>query len=357
MQTTSAQDTEPISTGEPRLLSLAAIRNILGNSHAAAAREQAVRQLLPLLWSRVPWIHYHACCTLTTRIYMPYFSLMEWRSFPCVFHRWLRRGASRSLPATPEAQHQAVGETLRQMLLWVIAWKPQGRGFSSDVSADICEAVGRLGLYEAEEELLALLPLLGSGQYADAEVRMAALLALAALPPARLQRFWHKLSHGGHSEREKLASAIAYMSNPEAVPFLLQALPYQTGEFLNLVARPLLLQLGTIGDVRALPALQAIARDESHPLRPVARKAIQRLMKEAQGLEEVTLVRASEPTTHDPRVLLRPVQNGQEDPRPHQLLHPVNPLRSPEAAADNGNTADASTVFSIEASEHRPEAG
>ncbi|HZP80948.1 MAG TPA: hypothetical protein VFB21_04865 [Chthonomonadaceae bacterium] len=183
------------------------------------------------------------------------------------------------------------------------------------------------------------------------------LLSLAALPPARLQLFWHNLSHGTLTARQTLAPALRYMTNPDAVPFLLQALPYQTGVLLDGVARPLLLQLGTIGDVRALPTLQAIAREESHPLRPVARKAIQRLMKEAQGLEEVTLVRASEPTTHDPRVLLRPVQNGHEDPRPRELLHPVDPLRSPEADADNGNTTASASVQPAELPERRPEAG
>jgi hypothetical protein len=141
------------------------------------------------------------------------------------------------------------------------------------------------------------------------------------------------------------------MTNPEAVPFLLAALPYQTGEFRDLAGRPILLQLGTIGDVRAQPKLLEIARDEGHPLRPVARTALLRLTKQARGMEEVTLVRASGPYTHDPDVLLRPIQDVHDDPRPHELLHPANPLRSPASPTDNGNTAGASAVQSTDLSE------
>ncbi len=325
-------------------LSLAQVRRVLNTSYDAEARHQAVQQVLPLFWSRLPWARYHAACTLTTRIYLPYAAVLEWRSFPCVFLRELRR-RHRGLPPIAPEQRVIVGRTLSAMLRDVVDRVQKGLIISSDISADICEAIGRLGMYEAEGELLLLFRNCGgSSLYSTSEVRVAVKLALATLPPERLERFWEQLSHGPRGERHLLAEAIHYMTNPEAVPFLLQALRFQTGEFQESVALPIVRTLGNIGDLRALPVLQEIAREEGHPLRPAARKAIQRLMKEAQGLEEVTLVRASEPSASTPEALLRPVQDALPDPRPQELLRPRRPEDQTAPESTPGNTASPSAV-------------
>ncbi|HZO88023.1 MAG TPA: hypothetical protein VFB38_06750 [Chthonomonadaceae bacterium] len=305
-------------------LSLMQIARLLNAPIPSEARDRAVRQLLPFLWSRKPWLRYRALCTLTTRIYLPYgLHPLEWRSFPNIFRRKLLALGYRQMPETPEQRRAAVNEALFALLERMVASLGVWVSVSLDVAVDTCEAVGRLGLYEGEAHLLSLLYYCDRGTYdLMGSLRMAIMLALAALPPERLERFWKQLSHGRRDQRELLAAAIHYMSNPEAVPFLMHALPYQTGEFQDQIARPILLKLGSLGDLRALPVLQGIARDEDHPLRPVARKAIQRLMKQAQGHEEVTLVRAAQASTPHADTLLRPARERPETV-PEELLRPA----------------------------------
>ncbi len=153
-------------------------------------------------------------------------------------------------------------------------------------------------------------------------MRSAALLALAALPPDQLTQTWEWLHNGAQRERRMIGDALAYMTLPEAVPYLLQSLPVIAGDpaIQEPVGRPLLLALGRIGDPRALPDLNILARSERHPLQPTARKAIKILMKEAEGHEEVTLVRASGASSIAEDTLLRASSENAANLRPEQLL-------------------------------------
>ncbi|HLK57348.1 MAG TPA: HEAT repeat domain-containing protein [Chthonomonadaceae bacterium] len=299
------------------------IRRILDNSRDTAEREQAATILLQLLWYPLPWIRYKAACMLTTRVYLPYgMHPMEFMSFPSVFLRRLRK-LQRIRPETPELVREKVREILCEWLNdWSRAYRnPSGRQRAViDIGADVCEAIGRLGFYEAERALLDLLHLFG--RIGGNEVRTALLIALAELPPARLSLLWEGLKAGEGWDREILAATMAYMGNADAVPFLLEALNYQTPEHYSTVLRPLLRALGAIGDTRALPALNAIVRDENHPERATARLAIQRLMKQAEGHEEVSLLRASDLSTLNRDVLLRASDGADDRLRSEELLRP-----------------------------------
>jgi len=313
------------------------IRRTLDSSRDAAEMEQAAGQLLPYLWSPVPWRRYRAQCILTSRLFLPYgLHPMEWISFPRAFARALRRLGYRAMPTKPELRREAVAITLRRMLGdWLAIQRVDSsgtrthgdlfRGFGvrpgMDIGADICEAIGRLGIYEAERELLSILNHYG---FQNNAARMAALAALAALPPQRLELLWSGLRQGDDLTRRRLAATLAYMFQPEAVPYLLETLSYQTRLYLEDIGRPLLLALGTIGDLRAFPTLNEIALSENHPLRPTARLAIRRLMKIAEGQDEVTLVRASDASTLHGEVLLRPADGSANDDRPEELLRPTD---------------------------------
>src|SRR5262249_769399 len=101
------------------------------------------------------------------RIFLPYgLSALEWASFPNVFARALRHYTkTRVAPATHEERRRLVAETLENLLkAWYDRFRsgrkrgaPVGRFIppqSLDVGADICEAIGRLGIHEAQRELL-----------------------------------------------------------------------------------------------------------------------------------------------------------------------------------------------------------
>jgi HEAT repeat protein len=317
------------------------IRRTLDSSRDMAELEQAARRLLPYLWSPVPWRRYRAQCILTSRLFLPYgMHPMEWISFPRAFARALRRLGYRAMPPTHELRREAVAMTLRRMLGdWLHIQRADStdmrtgmrynggifRGFGvkpgMDIGADICEAIGRLGIHEAERELLSILNHYG---FQNNSARMAALAALAALPPQRLELLWNGLRQGDDLTRRRLAATLAYMFQPEAVPYLLETLSFQTRLFLEDIGRPILLALGTIGDLRAFPKLNEIALSADHPLRPTARLAIRRLMKVAEGHDEVTLVRASDASTLQVDDLLRPAASSANDVHPDELLRPTD---------------------------------
>ena len=340
----SAQE-EPKAEGF--VLSLRRIRRILNESREAQERRQAVQQLMPRLWDAFPWQRYQAACILTTRVYLPSaVFVFEWGSFPSVLVRELR-GSQHTLPPTFEAQREILRQTLVKMLMrWLdhsVRSKSRKRGeaaINMDVAADVCEAIGRLGIVEAEQDLLDIVRYFRSG---NNQVRETALVALAALPPEQLRLTWGWLQNGSQQERAIVGSALHYMTLPEAVPFLLEALPIIASDtgLQQSVAIPLLQALGQIGDPSALPDLNAIARADQHPLQPTARKAIQRIMKEAAGHEEVTLVRASAASTLYEDVLLRPSSSERDaDLHTEQLLRAttMESSASPNKIDQNQNT-------------------
>ena len=292
----------------------------LGSDEMGYPREDAIGRILALLWHPQPWVRYRACCTLTTRIFIPFGAhFMEWNSFPGVFARHLKARYPTD-PMALSARRDAAAQTLLRILRsWRHAYTTARKG-NSDHASDACEAIGRLDIFEAEDELLQIIEMFAGG---NSEVRMAALTAMAKLPPNRLPLLWASLKHeDGNRRRRQVASAavLAYLRNKEAVPYLLDVVQAQKEpEHYIGVLRPILLTLGNIGDTRALPLLNAIARDEGHPEKATARKAIQRLMKEAEGHEEVTLVRASGLSTLHQDTLLRPAAE-QDELRSQELL-------------------------------------
>ncbi len=331
-------------------LSLGRIRRILNDSRDAREREEAIRQLLPHLWDDLPWHRYQAGCVLTTRVYLPSpLFLIEWGSFPNVLTRYMRRNHYTALPATSEEQRSALADTLGKMLDgWYSRYvkvKPnrQSRGSDNpDIAADVCEAIGRMGIVELEPDLLDVLRYF---RMESNQVRSAALLALAALPPEGLSETWRLLRTGTPQERRFVGSALAYMVLPGAVPFLLEALPAiaASQELQHHVGIPLLMALGRIGDPRALPDLNQLARTENHPLQPSARSAIQRIMKEAEGQEEVTLLRASAVNTLYEDTLLRAASSESANAHPEELLRAAvkTPTEAPQPSPQNSDPVSA----------------
>lgn len=317
-------------------VSLRRIRRVLNDSRDPAERREAAQQLLPLLWAGLPWRGYAAGCVLTTRVYLPSsLFLLEWQSFPNVLIRELRRAGYSYLPVTPEEQRDALARTLGAMLAhWYGRYTPRSQTdkprINMDVAADVCEAIGRLGIVEAEAHLLHIVRHFQSDTH---QVRSSALLALAVLPPEGLTRTWQWLNAGSTSEKRLVASCFAYMTLPGAVPFLLGALPDIVADpnLHQSLGIPLLLALGRIGDVAALPVLNALARTPDHLLQPTARKAIQRIMKEAAGHEEVTLVRASGAHAIGEDALLRPSSGTDTPTRPELLLRAARDNTRPPA--------------------------
>ena len=331
-------------------LTLRQIRRILNDSRDSEERRNAARELLPRLWDKLPWNRYAAGCALTTRVYLPSTMLwLEWGSFPNVLTRELRHNNVGSLPPTDEARREALTRTLGAMLhrwhsryIRMTIGKRGEPNINFDIAADVCEAIGRLGIADAEKDLLdVILRFAGSSN----QVRSAALLALAALPPEELTQTWEWLNGDAPRQRRMVGDALAYMTLPGAVPYLLQALPLAVNTDTatqDTVGRPLLLALGRIGDPRALPDLNALARAERHPLQPTARKAIKILMKEAEGHEEVTLVRASGASSIAEDTLLRPSSESAANLRPEQLLRATTQETRTESASSRfGEEADA----------------
>ncbi len=327
---------DSLTDAAPDNISLRRIRYVLSDSRDTNERREAAQQLLPLLWDRLPWRRYAAGCALTTRVYLPSgLFVLEWQSFPNVLTRELRRNRYVTLPVTSEEQRDALAHTLGAMLAhWYGRYTPRSQTdkprINMDVAADVCEAIGRLGIVEAEADLLDIARHFQSDTH---QVRSAALLALAALPPEGLTRTWQWLNTGSASEKRLVAAALAYMTLPGAVPFLLDALPGVVADpdLHTSLGIPLLLALGRIGDVAALSDLNALARTADHPLQPTARKAIQRIMKEAEGHEEVTLVRASGAYALGEDALLRPSSGTDTSIRPELLLRAAPTAARPPA--------------------------
>lgn len=322
---------EPNEEDEEQSRPLRALVRLLDAPHEDAKRSEGVAGLLPYMWHRSPWVRYRVACGLTTRIFLPYTaSLLEYRSFPAEFLRELRKHSERTAPPSAELRRKAVVVTLKAMQNLWLRRAAEGFAVSVDVGMDICEAVGRLGLHEAEDSLLEMV----QRRYYD-QVGTAAMVAIAALPPERLILFWNALHSGVGDWRKRVARSIAYMRNPAAVQPLIQALPYQMelGMYVESVALPIVRTLGYIGDPSALPTLTAIARDDKHPLQHVARTAIRRLHKEAEGLEEVTLVRASAASTLQESTLLR-AAHADPDIRPEELLRPATETSDPPRNSD-----------------------
>jgi hypothetical protein len=138
--------------------------------------------------------------------------------------------------------------------------------------------------------------------------------ALAALPPDEIPVFWTALSHSHPTQRRAVSPALRHLSDCRAVPSLLAALPLQEPD----VAEQILVCLGRLGDVRALPLLEAFSGSSNRILRQAARNATSSIQRAQKQAPVQTLLRASGP---DPSELLRSV-GAQPTIEPETLLRP-----------------------------------
>lgn len=124
--------------------------------------------------------------------------------------------------------------------------------------------------------------------------------ALAVLPPDEIPAFWEALSHANPTRRNAVSPALRHLADSRAVLALLAALPAQDPD----VAEQILLCLGRLADVRALPLLGEFRRSSNRMLRQAARAAIDAIHRAHKEHPMQTLLRPSEP---DSAELLRSV--------------------------------------------------
>jgi hypothetical protein len=122
--------------------------------------------------------------------------------------------------------------------------------------------------------------------------------ALAVLPAAEIPMFWEALSHPNPTRREAVSPVLRHLVDPEAAPFLLAALPLQRPE----IAEPILVCLGRLGDVRALPLLDEYSRSSNRLLSRAARTAATAIQRAHKHHPVRSLLRPAAP---DARQLLR----------------------------------------------------
>jgi hypothetical protein len=152
-----------------------------------------------------------------------------------------------------------------------------------------------------------------------AEVRQmirAAEECLLALPPDEIPAFWSQLKLP--STAHDLLSVAARMRDRRAVPFLIDALPC-----LDVDGRSnVVVALGNIKDVRAVPALQEIAADRTSLVAPIAAQALAEILRESRD-DAAMLLRATD-SRHAGKAaetLLRPAAGAPDaQMRPDQLL-------------------------------------
>ncbi|HZT40657.1 MAG TPA: HEAT repeat domain-containing protein [Chthonomonadaceae bacterium] len=120
----------------------------------------------------------------------------------------------------------------------------------------------------------------------------------------------------GGVARAEAAEVLVQLYGPGSFALFLEAL-----YALPMEARATAMEaLGRLGDLRALPHLQPIARDPAQPLAPTANEAIARIHR--LHPEVMSLLRASSATDARPDVLLRPAAGKGEEHAPDQLLRP-----------------------------------
>ena len=124
--------------------------------------------------------------------------------------------------------------------------------------------------------------------------------------------------------------AIGNNRSVNCVPQLLDALSYvsNTGK-IHIIAA-----LNRIGEASALPALQALARENTWPVAAVAAKAVTAILRRSKGDAAQLLRAADTPQAANPgATLLRPVEADASPTRPEELLRPdLTPGPSPGRA-------------------------
>lgn len=161
---------------------------------------------------------------------------------------------------------------------------------------------------------------------------------LVSLPPEAIPHFWEMLKHKsarhsmpisqvGSLSRidyavESLWPIAGQMRNKQAIPFLLEALPIlpEDGQVSLITA------LAQIGDIRAIPALQALTVDETRQVSVIARRAVEKILRRSQD-DVAQLLRPSdrEHVANAGQTLLRPAEGNPSAVRPEELLRPSGP--------------------------------
>ncbi len=142
-------------------------------------------------------------------------------------------------------------------------------------------------------------------------------LALALLPPDEIPAFWEALSHPNPTRRSAVSPALRHLTDPRAGSYLLAALPFQQAE----VAEQIIVCLGRMGEIQALPLLEEFRRSSHRLVSRAAKTAIEAILHAHKHQPVQSLLRASSP---DPRELLRSVSaNPSQDP--NSLVRPALP--------------------------------
>jgi HEAT repeat protein len=116
--------------------------------------------------------------------------------------------------------------------------------------------------------------------------------------------------------RTAAANLLVQAEGQACLPTLLEALHSPD----DLVVHAAITALGRLGDGRALPRLQAIAADATHPVRLAATEAVATIRR--LNPEMMTLLRAA-PTDSQPDSLLRPSYGNNTPVEPDKLLRPA----------------------------------
>ena len=146
--------------------------------------------------------------------------------------------------------------------------------------------------------------------------------ALAAMPPDEIPAFWAALSHPHATRRNAVSPALPHLSDRRAVPYLLEALPLQKPD----VAERVIVALGRLADVSALPLLAEFGRNANRVLSRAAKAAAAAILRAQQQHPVQTLLRPAAP---DPRELLRSV-GTREAMETDTLLHPMTDPKEDE---------------------------
>lgn len=145
-------------------------------------------------------------------------------------------------------------------------------------------------------------------------------LALAFLPPDEIPMFWEALSHSNLTRRNAVSPALRHLADARASRYLLAALPLQQPD----MAEQIIVCLGRMGDVQALPLLGEFGRSSNRILSRAARTATDAIQNAYKQHPVQMLLRPSGP---NPQELLRSV-GTQPAAETDALLRPRN--ASPE---------------------------
>ncbi|HZO88947.1 MAG TPA: HEAT repeat domain-containing protein [Chthonomonadaceae bacterium] len=121
----------------------------------------------------------------------------------------------------------------------------------------------------------------------------------------------------GDTVRTAAAAALIQLYGKSSFPLFLEALyaPHRA------IQDTAILGLGRVGDVRALPHLEAIAGNTTHPLARMAQEMI--AVIEKRHPERMELLRASTATEMRPDILLRPASGNSHEVSSDLLLRPT----------------------------------